>query len=235
MTGESRVNIVDLGLIYTVKVTPDANSKRAFPRQRVEVDMTMTWQDYRPRLHHGTGAEPAGGRAGDQRDRGQPGVGTGVDSGPHQPEGTRAIRDWLKRKPRLGVQLFPPRCGVSHPAPRNLSHKLFETAQEAVPASEGSLRELFQTFLTPSGSSTNAKTVPAAATAKPALRLLASGQQNRSGHQRPGGHGAHPVLIPAVVEKRVPWRTIHAFGHVLNAGCYLLRNVCDPHRCLSFA
>ena len=41
---EIPVNIVDLGLIYTVKVTPDANSKRAFPRQRVEVDMTMTSQ-----------------------------------------------------------------------------------------------------------------------------------------------------------------------------------------------
>jgi metal-sulfur cluster biosynthetic enzyme len=41
---EIPVNIVDLGLIYTVKVTPDANSRRAFPRQRVEVDMTMTSQ-----------------------------------------------------------------------------------------------------------------------------------------------------------------------------------------------
>ena len=41
---EIPVNIVDLGLIYTVKLTPDANSKRAFPRQRVEVDMTMTSQ-----------------------------------------------------------------------------------------------------------------------------------------------------------------------------------------------
>ena len=35
---EIPVNIVDLGLIYGVKVAPDANSKRAFPRQRVEVD-----------------------------------------------------------------------------------------------------------------------------------------------------------------------------------------------------
>ncbi len=41
---EIPVNIVDLGLIYTVKLTPDANSRRAFPRQRVEVDMTMTSQ-----------------------------------------------------------------------------------------------------------------------------------------------------------------------------------------------
>jgi metal-sulfur cluster biosynthetic enzyme len=39
---EIPVNIVDLGLIYKVTVTPDANSKRAFPRQRVEVEMTMT-------------------------------------------------------------------------------------------------------------------------------------------------------------------------------------------------
>ena len=33
---EIPVNIVDLGLIYKVVLTPDANSKRAFPRQRVE-------------------------------------------------------------------------------------------------------------------------------------------------------------------------------------------------------
>ncbi|HTZ57620.1 MAG TPA: metal-sulfur cluster assembly factor [Acidobacteriaceae bacterium] len=39
---EVPVNIVDLGLIYGVKVTPDPNSKPAFPRQRVEVEMTMT-------------------------------------------------------------------------------------------------------------------------------------------------------------------------------------------------
>ena len=41
---EIPVNIVDLGLIYTVRLTRDENSKRAFPRQRVEVDMTMTSQ-----------------------------------------------------------------------------------------------------------------------------------------------------------------------------------------------
>ena len=41
---EIPVNIVDLGLIYKVMLTPDANSKRAFPRQRVEVEMTMTSQ-----------------------------------------------------------------------------------------------------------------------------------------------------------------------------------------------
>ena len=39
---EIPVNIVDLGLIYKVMLTPDANSKRAFPRQRVEVEITMT-------------------------------------------------------------------------------------------------------------------------------------------------------------------------------------------------
>ena len=39
---EIPVNIVDLGLIYKVSLTPDANSKRAFPRQHVLVDMTMT-------------------------------------------------------------------------------------------------------------------------------------------------------------------------------------------------
>ena len=41
---ELPVNIVDLGLIYKVEVTPDPRSKRAFPRQRVEVDITMTSQ-----------------------------------------------------------------------------------------------------------------------------------------------------------------------------------------------
>ena len=41
---EIPVNIVDLGLIYKVVLTPDANSKRAFPRQCVEVEMTMTSQ-----------------------------------------------------------------------------------------------------------------------------------------------------------------------------------------------
>jgi metal-sulfur cluster biosynthetic enzyme len=39
---ELPVNIVDLGLIYKVTLSPDPNSKRAFPRQRVEVNMTMT-------------------------------------------------------------------------------------------------------------------------------------------------------------------------------------------------
>jgi metal-sulfur cluster biosynthetic enzyme len=41
---EIPVNIVDLGLIYKVMLSPDANSKRAFPRQRVEVEITMTSQ-----------------------------------------------------------------------------------------------------------------------------------------------------------------------------------------------
>ena len=39
---ELPVNIVDLGLIYKVELSPDPNSKRAFPRQHVEVEMTMT-------------------------------------------------------------------------------------------------------------------------------------------------------------------------------------------------
>jgi metal-sulfur cluster biosynthetic enzyme len=41
---EIPVNIVDLGLIYKVKVVPDPNSRPSFPRQRVEVEMTMTSQ-----------------------------------------------------------------------------------------------------------------------------------------------------------------------------------------------
>jgi metal-sulfur cluster biosynthetic enzyme len=41
---ELPVNIVDLGLVYAVKLTPDETSAPAFPRQRVEVDVTMTTQ-----------------------------------------------------------------------------------------------------------------------------------------------------------------------------------------------
>jgi metal-sulfur cluster biosynthetic enzyme len=41
---ELPVNIVELGLVYAVKLTPDESSTRALPRQRVEVDMTMTTQ-----------------------------------------------------------------------------------------------------------------------------------------------------------------------------------------------
>jgi metal-sulfur cluster biosynthetic enzyme len=39
---EVPVNIVDLGLVYGVVVTPDPNSRPAFPRYRVQVEMTMT-------------------------------------------------------------------------------------------------------------------------------------------------------------------------------------------------
>jgi metal-sulfur cluster biosynthetic enzyme len=41
---ELPVNIVDLGLIYKVMVVPDPKSKPAFPRQKVEIDITMTSQ-----------------------------------------------------------------------------------------------------------------------------------------------------------------------------------------------
>lgn len=39
---EIPVNIVDLGLVYAVKLTPDERSRPAFPRMRVEVDLTLT-------------------------------------------------------------------------------------------------------------------------------------------------------------------------------------------------
>jgi metal-sulfur cluster biosynthetic enzyme len=39
---EIPVNIVDLGLIYKIMVSPDPHSKRAFPRHHVDVEMTMT-------------------------------------------------------------------------------------------------------------------------------------------------------------------------------------------------
>jgi metal-sulfur cluster biosynthetic enzyme len=39
---EVPVNIVDLGLIYSVTLQPDPDSTRAFPRQRVAIEMTLT-------------------------------------------------------------------------------------------------------------------------------------------------------------------------------------------------
>lgn len=39
---ELPVNIVDLGLVYAVKLAFDEDSTPAFPRQRVDVDLTMT-------------------------------------------------------------------------------------------------------------------------------------------------------------------------------------------------
>jgi metal-sulfur cluster biosynthetic enzyme len=41
---ELPVNIVDLGLIYSVNLTPDENSAAALPRYRIEIDITMTSQ-----------------------------------------------------------------------------------------------------------------------------------------------------------------------------------------------
>ena len=41
---EIPVNIVDLGLIYGVKMLPDPRSKKAFPRQQVHIEITMTSQ-----------------------------------------------------------------------------------------------------------------------------------------------------------------------------------------------
>lgn len=41
---ELPVNIVDLGLVYAVRLQPDPRSRPAFPRQQVEIDMTMTSQ-----------------------------------------------------------------------------------------------------------------------------------------------------------------------------------------------
>ena len=41
---ELPVNIVDLGLVYRVAVLPDPDAPGMVPRQRVEVEMTMTTQ-----------------------------------------------------------------------------------------------------------------------------------------------------------------------------------------------
>ncbi len=39
---EVKLNLVDLGLIYSVEVEPDPHATPAFPRQRVQVTMTLT-------------------------------------------------------------------------------------------------------------------------------------------------------------------------------------------------
>jgi metal-sulfur cluster biosynthetic enzyme len=39
---EVKLNLVDLGLVYSIAVEPDPNSTPAFPRQRVKVTMTLT-------------------------------------------------------------------------------------------------------------------------------------------------------------------------------------------------
>jgi len=41
---ELPVNIVDLGLIYRVDVSPDPDAPGMLPRQKVDIDMTMTTQ-----------------------------------------------------------------------------------------------------------------------------------------------------------------------------------------------
>ncbi len=41
---ELPVNIVDLGLVYKVEIAPDPDAPGMMPRQRVEIDMSMTTQ-----------------------------------------------------------------------------------------------------------------------------------------------------------------------------------------------
>jgi metal-sulfur cluster biosynthetic enzyme len=41
---ELPVNIVDLGLVYRVTIAPDPDAPGMVPRQRVEIDVTMTSQ-----------------------------------------------------------------------------------------------------------------------------------------------------------------------------------------------
>lgn len=40
------MNIVDLGLVYRIAVTPDPDAPGMLPRQRVEIDLTMTSPDH---------------------------------------------------------------------------------------------------------------------------------------------------------------------------------------------
>jgi metal-sulfur cluster biosynthetic enzyme len=39
---EVKLNLVDLGLIYDVKLEPDTEATPAFPRQKVKIRMTLT-------------------------------------------------------------------------------------------------------------------------------------------------------------------------------------------------
>jgi metal-sulfur cluster biosynthetic enzyme len=39
---EVKLNLVDLGLIYNVAISPDPGSTPAWPRQRVKITMTLT-------------------------------------------------------------------------------------------------------------------------------------------------------------------------------------------------
>ena len=39
---EVKLNLVDLGLVYSIAVEPDPNATPAFPRQRVKITMTLT-------------------------------------------------------------------------------------------------------------------------------------------------------------------------------------------------
>ncbi len=41
---EVKLNLVDLGLIYSIAIEPDPHSTPALPRQRVKVTMTLTTQ-----------------------------------------------------------------------------------------------------------------------------------------------------------------------------------------------
>lgn len=41
---EVKLNLVDLGLIYDVKLEPDTEATPAFPRQKVTIRMTLTSQ-----------------------------------------------------------------------------------------------------------------------------------------------------------------------------------------------
>jgi metal-sulfur cluster biosynthetic enzyme len=42
---ETKLNLVDLGLIYKIETAPDPDSKPAWPRQRVKVTMTLNKPD----------------------------------------------------------------------------------------------------------------------------------------------------------------------------------------------
>ena len=47
---ETKLNLVDLGLIYSVSTEPDPNSTPAWPRQQVRITMTLTKPDHPARV-----------------------------------------------------------------------------------------------------------------------------------------------------------------------------------------
>ena len=230
---ELPVNIVDLGLIYTVAADPgrevQTGVSQAARGSRDDHDLAGLPI---PRHDYGTGAEPAGGRPRDQRRPWSTWYGSRLDTGSHQPEGTRTTRHRLEQICPYYRTAFSTTVRSFSPCDRQLADKLFKTAERMWPLSRYS-GMLFQTFLTPSGSSTKAKIVPAAAMARPVLRLPVA-SRTAPVTSEPAATVRTQFLSESAIESAVAL-VLQGFGCVLHGGCYLLRNVCDSHSSLSLS